>query len=193
MDNKEKINLPMPNLLGDFQISNVCAAISTVRNLPQFKISKSHIVKAITKIKSEGRLQVIKKGKLTKHISRKNKILIDGAHNTLAALAINSYLKNFYKNKKIVMVLGMMANKEHKKFIQIFKKRVNSIITLDIPNQENFIGKAKLLKIAQNCGIPAQTANSIKSALKKIKNENDDSIIFFAGSLYFAGEVLNLN
>ena len=39
MDNKEKINLPMPNLLGDFQISTVCAAISTVRNLPQFKIS----------------------------------------------------------------------------------------------------------------------------------------------------------
>ena len=193
IDNKEKINLPMPNLLGDFQISNVCAAISTVRNLPQFKISKSHIVKAITKIKSEGRLQVIKKGKLTKHISRKNKILIDGAHNTLAALAINSYLKNFYKNKKIVMVLGMMANKEHKKFIQIFKKKIHSIITLNIPNQDNFIHKEKLAKIAQSCGIPSKTEKSIQLALKRVAKENDDAVIFFTGSLYFVGEVLNLN
>ena len=56
-----KINLPLPNLLGDFQISNVSTAISASRNLDQFKISDLHIKKAITKIKSEGRLQVIKK------------------------------------------------------------------------------------------------------------------------------------
>ena len=35
--------------------------------------------------------------------------------------------------------------------------------------------------------------NSIKLALKNIGNENDEAIIFFTGSLYFAGEVLNLN
>ena len=119
--------------------------------------------------------------------------MIDGAHNTLAALAINSYLKNFYKNKKIVMVLGMMANKEHKKFIQIFKKRVNSIITLDIPNQENFIEKEKLSKIANSCGIPSRTEKSIKTAFKNISKENNNAIIFCTGSLYFAGEILNLN
>ena len=192
-DEKGKINLSLPNLLGDFQISNVSTAINTSRNLDQFNIKNSHIKKAITKIKSEGRLQFIKQGKLRNYVSKNNQILIDGAHNPLAALAIKKYLETFGKRKKIVMVLGMMANKEHIKFIQTFKNIVHSIITLDIPNQENFIGKAKLLKIAQNCGIPAQTANSIKSALKKIKNENDDSIIFFAGSLYFAGEVLNLN
>ena len=91
------------------------------------------------------------------------------------------------------MLLGMMANKEHKKFIQIFKKRVNSIITLDIPNQENFIEKEKLSKIVQSCGISSKTEDSIESALKKIAIENDNAIIFCTGSLYFAGEILNLN
>ena len=38
-----KMNLPHPNLLGDFQISNITTAIATVRNLNQFKISESHI------------------------------------------------------------------------------------------------------------------------------------------------------
>ena len=87
----------------------------------------------------------------------------------------------------------MMANKEHKEFIQIFKSRIHSIITLDIPNQINFIKKEKLSNIAQSCGIPSKTENSIKSALEKISKENDNAIIFFTGSLYFAGEILNLN
>ena len=91
------------------------------------------------------------------------------------------------------MVLGMMANKEHKEFIQIFKNRVKSIITLDIPNQINFIQKEKLSKIAQSCDISSKTENSIEEALKNIANENESAIILCTGSLYFAGEILNLN
>ena len=87
-DKKGQINLPYPNLLGDFQISNVCSAISAVRNLDQFNIKEDHIKEAITKIRSEGRLQFIKEGKLRKYVTNNNKILIDGAHNTLAAKAI---------------------------------------------------------------------------------------------------------
>ena len=87
----------------------------------------------------------------------------------------------------------MMANKEHKEFINIFKDRIYSIIALDIPNQINFIKKEKLSKIAQSCGIPSKTENSIKSALKNISAEDNNAIIFLTGSLYFAGEILNLN
>jgi len=188
-----KMNLPHPNLLGDFQISNITTAIATVRNLNQFKISESHIKKAITKIKSEGRLQNITRGKLRKYVSKNNLILIDGAHNPLAASAVVKYLQTLNSKRKIIMLLGMMANKSHKEFIQIFKNRIHSVIVLDIPNQINFIKKKKLSKIVQSCGIPAKTESSIKSALKAIAKENDNAIIFCTGSLYFAGEILNLN
>ena len=192
-DNLGEINLPFPNLTGDFQISNVSTAIATVRSLNQFKITNSHIKKSITKIRSEGRLQEITEGKLRNYVSKNNQILIDGAHNTLAASAIEKYLKNLNSGKKIIMLLGMMANKEHKEFIQIFKDRVHSIIALDVPNQINFIDKKKLSKIAESCGIPSRTENSIKTALKNASKENSDAIIFCTGSLYFAGEILNLN
>jgi folylpolyglutamate synthase/dihydropteroate synthase len=86
-----------------------------------------------------------------------------------------------------------MANKEHKEFIQILKDKVHSIITLDIPNQINFIEKEKLSKIAQSCGIPSKTENSLEIAFKNIAKENDNAIIFCTGSLYFTGEILNLN
>ena len=192
-DNQGKINLPLPNLSGDFQISNVSTAIATARGLDKFKITNSHIKEAITKIRSEGRLQNITQGKLRNYVSKNNRILIDGAHNPLAASAVEKYLKTLNSGKKIIMLLGMMANKEHKKFIQTFKNSVKSIITLDIPNQTNFIEKEKLSEIAQSCGIPSKTENSIESALRNTSRENSDAIIFCTGSLYFAGEILNLN
>ena len=192
-DELGEIDLPLPNLSGDFQISNVATAIVVARNLNQFKIKNSHIKQAITKIRSEGRLQNITKGKLRRYVSKNNKILIDGAHNPLAASAITKYLETLNSGRKIVMLLGMMSNKEHKKFIRVFKNRVHSIITLDIPNQINFIEKGKLSKIAQSCGIPSRTENSIESALKNIAKKNANAIIFCTGSLYFAGEILSLN
>ena len=188
-----KMNLPLPNLSGDFQISNVSTAIAAARNLDQFKITESHIKKAITNVRSEGRLQSITRGKLRKYVSENNQIIIDGAHNPLAASVVKKYLETLNTGRKIFMILGMMANKEHKEFIQTFKDKVHSIIALDIPNQINFIEKEKLSKIAQSCGVPSKTESSIEEALKDIATENENAIILCTGSLYFAGEILNLN
>ena len=192
-DKLGKMSLPSPNLLGDFQISNISTAIAAVRNLDQFKIKNFHIKKAITKIRSEGRLQKISKGKLRNFVSKNNEIFIDGAHNPLAASVVSKYLEKLNSGKKIVMLLGMMSNKDHKEFIQIFKNKVHSIITLNIPNQENFIDKSELSKIAKSFGIPSRSEKSIQSAFESVAKENDDAIIFCTGSLYFAGEILNLN
>ena len=188
-----KMNLPLPNLSGDFQISNVSTAIAAARNLDQFKITESHIKEAITKIRSEARLQSITRGKLRKYVSESNQIIVDGAHNCLAAFAIKKYLETLNKEKKIFMVLSMMKNKEHKAFIQILKEKVHSITTLDMSNQTNFIKKEELSKIARSCGIPSKTGNSIEEALKDIASENKNATIFCTGSLYFAAEILNLN
>ena len=188
-----KMNLPLPNLLGNHQISNVSTAIAAARSLEQFNIKDGHIRKAITKIRSEGRLQNITKGNLRSLVSKNNIILIDGAHNVLAAKVVKKYLKSLNTKRKIIMVLAMMKNKEHKKFILIFKNIIHSVITLNIPNQINFIKKEKLSKVAKSCNVLSKTEISIENALKNIAKEDNDAIILCTGSLYFAGEILNLN
>ncbi len=192
-DKLSKLNLPLPNLLGDFQLATVSTAIAIARNLNQFKINESHIKESIIKIKSEARLQNITQGKLRKYVSKNNQIILDGAHNPLAFSAIKKYLESLNKSKKIFLVLAMMSTKKHKECIQILKDKVHSIITLDIPNQTNFIKKEELSKIAHSCGVLSKTENSIEEALKNIAKEDSNAIIFCTGSLYFAGEILNLN
>ena len=178
-----RIKLPKPNILGQFQIDNIAAAIATLRNL-DFKIQEDHIKKGITKIKSVARLQEIKSGKL-KDLCKNNKIFVDGSHNPLGAKVLNKYLDNFNCNKHII--LGMMANKNHQEYMGYFTN-ITSLTTVDIKNQSNAIKGIELKNKFPN----AKFRNSIQEAINKLNLEEND-IIVITGSLYLAGEVLNLN
>ena len=169
--------------MGQFQIDNIAAAIATLRNL-DFKIQEDHIKKGITKIKSVARLQEIKSGKL-KDLCKNNKIFIDGSHNPLGAKVLNKYLDNFNCNKHII--LGMMANKDHQKYMSYFKN-ISSLTIVDIPNQTNAIKGIEL----KNKFPKAQFRSSINEAINKLNLQEND-IVLITGSLYLAGEVLNLN
>ena len=182
------LKLPMPNLVGEFQLSNVTTAIAVLRNVDELKISNDHIKEGIKKIHSIARLQEIKLGKL-KNIIKNNKLFVDGSHNPLGAKVLTDYLDTIHSNKHLI--IGMMANKEHKKYISFFKNKINSITTIDIPNQPNAI-KGKDLKNKISGFNNVKYEKSIVEALKSLRLQNKD-IVLITGSLYLAGEVLNLN
>ena len=180
------IKLPQPNLMGQFQIDNSATAVAAARNL-NLNITDENIKSGITKIKSIARLQEIKSGKL-KNLCKNNQLFVDGSHNPLGAKVLNDYLQTLKCKKHII--LGMMANKDHEEYISYFKN-ISSLTTIDIPNQPNSI-KGKDLKNKLNKFPNLNYEKSIEDALKKISTDNDD-IILITGSLYLAGEVLNLN
>ncbi len=182
------LKLPLPNLEGEFQLSNVATAIATVRNIDEINVSDENIKNGITKIKSIARFQEIKNGKL-KDLVKKNKIYIDGSHNSLGASVLSKHLSSLQCNKHII--LGMMSNKDHIEYMDHFKNKISSLTTVDIPNQPNAINGEELMKKLKN---PKNInyKKSIKEAIKSIDLKDND-IIIITGSLYLAGEVLNLN
>ncbi len=180
------IKLPQPNLMGQFQIDNSATAVAAARNL-NLNITDENIKSGITKIKSIARLQEIKSGKL-KNLCKNNQLFVDGSHNPLGAKVLNDYLQTLKCKKHII--LGMMANKDHEEYMSYFKN-ISSLTTIDIPNQPNSI-KGKDLKNKLNKFPNLNYEKSIEDALKKISSDKDD-IILVTGSLYLAGEVLNLN
>ncbi len=180
------INLPIPNVLGQFQFENISTAIATVRTL-KLNIKDDHIKKGICKIKNLARLEEIKSGKL-KNLVKNNKLLIDGSHNPLGAKVLNEYLETLNCDKHII--LGMMANKDHVKYMSYFKN-ISTLTTIDIPHQTNSI-KGKDLKKKLNSFGNVQYKKNITEALNSIPIKKND-IILITGSLYLAGEVLNLN
>ena len=152
-----------------------------------FNIKDDDIKKGLTKIKSLGRLQEIKSGKL-KTLVKNNQLIIDGSHNEDGARVLNEYLQTLNCRKHVI--LGMMTNKNHEKYISYFKD-ISSLTTIDIPNQPNAIGGEELKKKFKNIQ-NVQYKKNIEQAVKSIPLKENDLIVI-TGSLYLAGEMLNLN
>jgi len=153
------IKLPMPNVKGKFQLENVSTAIATLRILKDLNIKDNHIKKGILKISSIARLQEIKSGKL-KGLVKDHQLFVDGSHNPLGAKVLNEYLKSLDCNKHII--LGMMANKDHREYMSFFKN-IASLTTIDIPNQPNSI-KGEELKNKLNSFSNINYKESVKGS-----------------------------
>jgi dihydrofolate synthase/folylpolyglutamate synthase len=129
----------------------------------------------------------LKFGKL-KNLAKNNLLFVDGSHNPLGAKVLNEYLQSLNCRKHII--LGMMANKDHNKYMSYFRD-IESLTTIDIPNQPNAIKGNELkgkIKNFENI----KYERSVESAITSIDLQEND-IILITGSLYLAGEVLNLN
>ena len=182
-----RIELLSPNVKGQFQHENVSTAIASLRYIDEFDINEKHIKKGVTNTNSIARLQEITKGKL-KDLVINNKLLIDGSHNPLGAKVLNEYLDSLDCDKHII--LGMMKNKDHREYISYFKN-ISSLTVIDVPNQPNSI-KGVVLKNKLNNFKNIQYKENIINAISSIPLKKND-LILITGSLYLAGEVLNLN
>ena len=185
-DEKGGLELPKPNVLGQFQLENISTAIATLRLL-NLDIKDSHIKDGIQKINNLGRLQLIESGKI-KNLVKDNSVLISGDHNEDGARVLNEYLSSLNCNKHLI--IGMMVNKDHEKYISYFKD-ISSITTVDIPNQPNSISGKKLKDKFKNFS-NVNYKESIEGAIKSKKLKHGD-LLLITGSLYLCGEVLNLN
>ena len=181
------LKIPKPGMSGQFQLENASTAIASLRILENLKIKDEQIVKGIKNAYNSARLEEIKSGKL-KDLVKNNRLIIDSSHNPSGSKAINEYLQTLNCNKHVIV--GMMENKDHKKFISYFKN-ISSLTVIDIPNQTNAISGGKLkekFKKFKNLNY----AKSIEIALKALQLEKND-IILITGSIYLAGEMFNLN
>ena len=181
------LKIPKPNMKGQFQLENASTAIATLRILKNLKIKDQHIIDGIKKANNTARLEEIKSGKL-KNLVKNNILILDSSHNPGGSKVLNDYLQTLDCKKHVI--IGMMANKDHKKYISYFKN-ISSLTTVDIPNQKNAISGMKLKEKFKD--IPnVQYKESIEKAIKSIPLKKNDLLII-TGSLYLAGEVLNLN
>ena len=186
-DKYGNLKIPRPNLNGQFQIENASTAIATLRILEDIKIKDQHIINGIQKAYNIARLEEIKSGKI-KNLVKNNRLILDSSHNPGGAKVLNEYLQTLDCNKHVI--IGMMANKDHEKYISYFKN-ISSLTTIDIPNQPNAIG-GKELKDKFKDFPNVKYKKNIKDAIQSIPLKEND-LLLITGSLYLSGEFFNLN
>ena len=181
------LKIPKPSMNGQFQLENASTAISTLRILEDLKIKDEHIISGVKKAYNLARLEEIKSGKL-KDLIKNNTLILDSSHNPGGSKVLNEYLQTLNCKKHII--IGMMANKNHEKFISYFKD-ISSLTVVGIPSQKNSISGIKLKEKFKNFS-NLNYKESIEQAIKSLSLEQND-VVLITGSIYLAGEVLNQN
>lgn len=190
--------LPLP---GEHQMQNASVAIKTVELLSK-KLTSNFIREGLKNVRWPGRLEII---------NDKPPILIDGAHNPAAAVALShALLKNFlWEYERIILVLGIMDDKDIRSIMKPLLPLASEII-LTAPDYERAAPPAKLASIASSLGFSdVRVAPTVKDAIEManavigdwglgISEETNShpltpkSLIVITGSFYTIGEATEI-
>ncbi len=178
-------NLSMP-LAGRYQIYNACTAIRACEILGRqtCRTTSIRIRAGLQSVKLEGRLELI---------SESPPVFLDSAHNPEAASSLAASVKELFPGKKIILVAGIMNDKDARGILRPLVRLAGSVI-LTRPAYERAAPPEKLLEIIRDSGLTGpdctvDTAATVARALELAKARcREDGIILVTGSFYTTGE-----
>ncbi|MEG4107683.1 folylpolyglutamate synthase/dihydrofolate synthase family protein [Microcoleus sp. S13_C5] len=182
--NAVKIKYQLP-LLGKIQLMNSAIAIATLQILQNqgWQISPTAIENGIAKTQWPGRLQ---------QTTWKNRnILIDGAHNPAAAIALREYVDRLNDRPSAInWVIGILATKDCDDILKALLKKGDRLYLVPVPDP-NSSSPAELATLAQSicpeltlCQAFPDLTTALDAAVA------GDNLTILCGSLYLVGYFL---
>jgi len=195
-DERGLMDLAAPRLFGRHQFDNAGLAIATLRAIDQLKIGHA-AYEGIVNAEWPARMQRLSSGKLIALGPAGCEIWLDGGHNAdggrVAAAALGDLEERV--SRQLVVIAGMMGNKDASAFLANFAGLTRHIFTVEIPGQDNAMPQDRLAAAARALGMRVEIAGSVEAALCSIEQLVYDipPRILIGGSLYLAGHVLAIN
>ena len=169
-------------LIGDYQVKNAATAMLVIDELVRcgLKISDENIRQGLLNAKWPGRFEVLADSPV---------IVFDGAHNVHGMSATVKNIKSLFKNKKIAVVMGVMADKNYKDMLELIKDITAKLYAVT-PDNPRALAAHSLASEAEECGICAAAYDSVCSAVSAAAEEQGEyGTVFALGSLYMYGEI----
>jgi dihydrofolate synthase/folylpolyglutamate synthase len=196
-DERGLLDLAAPRLFGRHQFDNAGLAIATLRAQDLFSIDAAAFERGVTGAEWPARMQRLTSGKLVDQAPRNAELWLDGGHNVdggrVAAAALGDLEERV--SRPLVVITGMMGNKDAKGFLANFAGLTRHVITVPIPDMENAMPPDVLADAVRALDMRAETAADVKAALQSLARLAYEipPRILIAGSLYLAGHVLAEN
>jgi dihydrofolate synthase/folylpolyglutamate synthase len=196
-DDRGLMDLAAPKLFGRHQFDNAGLAIATLRALDAFKIDHAAFEAGIVNAEWPARMQCLASGRLVDQAPPGAELWLDGGHNAeggrVAAAALGDLEERV--SRPLVIIVGMMANKDAAGFLANFAGLTRHIIAVPIPDQDNAMPPDRLVDAARALGMRVEISAGVEAALQALKRLAYEvpPRILITGSLYLAGAVLALN
>jgi dihydrofolate synthase/folylpolyglutamate synthase len=196
-DERGLMDLAAPRLFGRHQFDNAGLAIATLRAIQTFGVNQAAFEAGIVGAEWPARMQRLASGELLALGPQGSEIWLDGGHNAeggrVAAAALGDLEERV--SRPLVVIAGMMANKDAKAFLANFAGLTRHVIAVPIPDTENAMPVDRLADAVRSLGMRVEIAPGIEAALRslaKLAYEVPPRILI-SGSLYLAGHVLAIN
>ena len=172
--------VPLP---GAVQAQNAALAVTAARLCGKYPVSDAHIVKGIEKTANPARCELL---------CERPVVLLDGSHNDASTRALAELLEKHLPGKRILALMGMMADKEIEKALQHLLPRFSHVVTT-APSNPRAIGAEDLRDMILRRGVGAQAKADPPDAVRLCFDLLDgfDALVV-CGSLYLAGDVRNI-
>ncbi|MGY3619656.1 bifunctional folylpolyglutamate synthase/dihydrofolate synthase [Bradyrhizobium sp. USDA 10063] len=196
-DDRGLMDLAAPKLFGRHQFDNAGLAIATLRAIDAFKIGIAAFEAGIVNAEWPARMQRLASGGLVNLAPAGSEIWLDGGHNAeggrVAAAALGDLEERV--SRPLVVIAGMMANKDASGFLANFAGLTRHIIAVEIPHRAGAMPPDRLADAARVFGMRVEIAASVEAALQALSQLAYEvpPRILITGSLYLAGHVLDVN
>jgi dihydrofolate synthase / folylpolyglutamate synthase len=196
-DDRGLMDLAAPKLFGRHQFDNAGLAIATLRAQKPFKIDIAAFEAGIVNAEWPARMQRLASGALVDQAPPGCEIWLDGGHNAeggrVAAAALGDLEERV--SRPLVVIVGMMANKDGGAFLANFAGLTRHIIAVQIPDRDKAMPPDRLADAARALGMRVEAAASVEAALRSLARLAYEvpPRILITGSLYLAGHVLSAN
>lgn len=174
------------SMVGRHQAENLKTALATLEILRKsgaVKLDREALYEGLKRARQPGRFEVISKDPL---------VIIDGAHNEAGAQALQETMAQHFAGKKILLVAGILADKEIDSIVKFLTKITDHIIVTE-PDNPRKLAAEKLAEHVAGFGVAAEVVSDVEAAVHRAKELADDyDVILFAGSLYLIGDVRRL-
>ena len=196
-DDRGLMDLAAPKLFGRHQFDNAGLAIATLRALETFKIEPAAFEAGIVNAEWPARMQRLAAGALVEQAPQGCEIWLDGGHNAEGGRVVAAALGDLEErvSRPLVVIAGMMANKDAGAFLANFAGLTRHIIAVQIPDRDNAMPPDRLADATRQLGMRVETSASVEAALRSLARLAYEvpPRILITGSLYLAGHVLSLN
>ncbi len=196
-DDRGLMDLAAPKLFGRHQFDNAGLAIATLRAIDAFKLGISAFEAGIVNAEWPARMQRLASGVLVNLAPPGSEIWLDGGHNVeggrVAAAALGDLEERV--SRPLVVIAGMMANKDASGFLANFAGLTRHIIAVEIPGRSGAMPPDRLADAARAFGMRVDIAPGVEAALQALSQLAYEvpPRILITGSLYLAGHVLDVN
>lgn len=172
------------SLTGEYQFANGALVLEVIDVLRKkgYEIPEEAVRKGLKETVWTGRFSVI---------AEEPYVIADGAHNRDAAQRLAETIEHYLAGKRLIYIMGVLADKEYDAVIEKTVAYASEIITVMTPDNIRALPAKTLAKAVAVHNSHVQAAGSIKDAVDRAYElAGKEDVILAFGSLSYLGELI---